>query len=161
MPSRGHRFYAVQRLLVSRTIDAPVRYVYDWCTDYRSDDWKVTKPGTHPRFRVLRPSPHRVIRIRVTPQKSEDPAIAVDLIRLEPPDKWHTDQIDEDDRETVDYKLTPIGPRRTRLDLLVTERWTVPKHLSREEVRQRVSGAWERYAGLIRARYRSGRPAKG
>lgn len=161
MPGRGHRFYATQTVRVVKTIDAPLGYVYDWCTDYRSDDWKVSKPGTHPQFRVIRPSLHRVLRIRITPGKSTDPAVAVDLVRLEPPDAWHTDQIDEDDRETVDYKLTALSPTRTRLDLFVTERWVVPEHLNREGVRRRVSGAWDRYVGLIEARYRSGRPATG
>jgi hypothetical protein len=112
-------------------------------------------------FRALRLSRRRVLRIRLTPTGGGDPSIAVDLIRLSPPRAWHTDQIDEEDRETVDYRLTSLGPTKTRIDLLVTERWLVPKHLSRAETLQRVSGAWERYAGLIEDRFRRGLPAKG
>ena len=87
--------------------------------------------------------------------------MAVDLIRLTPPDAWHTDQIDEQDREAVDYKLTALGPARTRIDLLVTERWLIPQHLSREETLRRVTGAWDRYATQIEARFRAGKPARG
>ena len=27
---------------VSKTINAPLRYVYDWCTDYRETDPQIT-----------------------------------------------------------------------------------------------------------------------
>jgi hypothetical protein len=90
-----------------------------------------------------------------------DPDIAVDVSRLSPPDPWHTDQVDEDDRESVDYKLTALGAASTRLDLLVTERRFTADHLSREETAGRVRAAWGRYARSIELRYRGGRPAKG
>ena len=90
-----------------------------------------------------------------------DPLIAVDLVRLSPPLAWHTDQIDEEDRMAIDYRLTSLGPTKTRIDLLVTERWLVPKHLTRAETRQRVSQTWTRLARLIEERYRKGLPAKG
>ena len=161
MPERGHRIYATQRLRVSKVIEVPLQYVYDWSTDYRSDDWRLSTKRPRPRFQVVRISPRRLLRIRTTPTGARDPAVAVDVIRLEPPDSWHTDQIDEDDRETVDYQLTRLGPARTRIDLRVTERWISPTFLRREETRQRVRTAWDRYASQIEDRYRRGRPAKG
>jgi len=161
MPERGHRIFAIQTLRVSKIIDAPLRYVYGWCTDYRSDDWILSQRRPHPRFRVVKLSPRRLLRIRLTPTPSKDPDVAVDLIRLSPPDAWHTDQIDEEDRESVDYQLTALGKTRTRIDLLVTERWVVPGHLSRPETLRRVQGAWDRYAAQVETRFRSGKPAKG
>ena len=138
-----------------------MRYVYDWCTDYRSDDWTLSPRRPHSEFRVLKLSAGRVLRIRLTPTSQRDPDVAVDLLRLSPPNAWHTDQIDEEDRETVDYTLTALGPRRTRLDLRVTERWVVPEHPDRTGTLERLTGAWNRYIPRIEARYRSGRPAKG
>jgi hypothetical protein len=161
MADRGHLIYSTQRLRLAREIAAPLSYVYAWCTDYRSDDWRLSTRRPRPRFRVIRLSPRRLLRIRSTPGAAPDPAVAVDLIRLNPPDAWHTDQIDEDDRETVDYRLTSLGPERTRLDLLVTERWLIRDHPSRAETRRRVEGAWERYAPQIEDRFRRGRPARG
>ena len=161
MAERGHRVYATQRVRVSREIGAPLRFVYDWCTDYRSDDWRLSPRRPAPKFRILRLSPRRLLRVRVTPTDEPDPAVAVDVIRLNPPNAWHTDQIDEDDRESVDYRLTALGRARTRIDLLVTERWLTPRYPTRPELIRRVQGAWERYAPQIEARYRSGRPAKG
>ena len=161
MPRDSRRVYATQRIRVRKDLRAPASYVYAWCTDYRVDDWRVARPGTHPRFRVLRVSPHRLIRIRVTPGAEVDPAVAVDLIRLEPPDRWHTDQIDEEELETVDYRVVAVGPKRTRLELRVTDRWMTPTHLTRAETARRVNGAWDRYVKFIESRYRRGLPARG
>ena len=161
MTERGHRIYSTQRFRLSKLIETPRQFVYDWCTDYRSDDWRLSPRRPHPRFRVVRLSPRRLLRIRLTPTSDQDPEVAVDVIRLAPPDAWHTDQIDEQDRETVDYKLTALGAARTRLDLIVTERWVTPKHLGRAETLQRLSGAWDRYVAQIETRYRSGQSSKG
>jgi hypothetical protein len=161
MLPRGHRIYATQRLRVSKVIEAPLKYVYDWSTDYRADDWVLSKARPHSRFQVVRVSTRRLLRIRVTPTTAKEPDVAVDSIRLCPPDAWHTDQIDERDLEAVDYQLTALGPARTRIDLLVTERWLTPVHLSRAETRRRVRAAWDRCASHIEARYQSGRPARG
>jgi hypothetical protein len=106
-------------------------------------------------------SAHRLVRIRLTEHKGSDPDVAVDLIRLEPPYRWHTDQIDEEELETVDYRVTAIGPEKTRLEVRVTDRWMTPRFLTRPETAQRVSGAWDRYVDRIEARYRARLPAKG
>jgi hypothetical protein len=38
MSERGHRVCSTQAIRLSQTIVAPLKYVYDGCTDYRSDD---------------------------------------------------------------------------------------------------------------------------
>jgi len=161
MPERGHRIYSTQRIRLSKEIAAPLRFVYDWCTDYRSDDWRLSPRRPRPQFRVLKLSSRRLLRIRTTRTAGPDPEVAVDVIRLSPPNAWHTDQIDEEDRESVDYRLTALGPAKTRLDLLVTERWLVPDHPDPAGTLERLKGAWSRYVPQIEARYRSGRRPKG
>jgi hypothetical protein len=162
MADQGHRIYGTTSVRVSGIVNAPLRYVYDWSTDYRSDDWRYRRKDTpRPRFRVLRPSPHRVIRIRLTPGGSADPEVSVDVVRLDPPADWHTDQIDQADLEAVDYHLVRLGPRKTRLELYVTERWLTPDHPTRSELRQRLINGWARYTAAIEKRYRAGLPALG
>jgi len=160
-PDRGHRIYATQTVRISKVIGAPVDYVYAWCTDYRPDDSELSVSRPKPRFQVVRLAPRRLLRIRVTDAGRRDPRVAVDLLRLQPPRSWHTDQIDEEDRESVDYRLTSLSPTRTRLDLLITERWMIPSPPSRADVRRRARGAWDRYALALEERYRAGRPARG
>jgi hypothetical protein len=162
MPQRGHRVFGTTTVRVSRVVNAPLRYVYDWCTDYRADDWRLGRRGSVKiAFRVLRISPRRVVRVRVRPNVSKDPDIAVDLVRLDPPADWHTDQIDEADRMAIDYHLVRLGPTKTRLELLVTERWVIRKFPTRSELRRSVSATWERFSNAIEERYRSGAPARG
>jgi len=161
MPQRGHRVFGTTTIRVSKVVNAPLRYVYDWCTDYRADDWRLRRKGAiKPTFRVLRVSPHRVIRIRLNSNGSEDPDIAIDLVRLDPPSDWHTDQIDEADRMAIDYHLDMLGPRKTRLEMLVTERWVTRDFPTRTELRKRVSDTWGRFSKAIEQSYRSGAPAR-
>ena len=162
MPQRGHRVYGTTTVRVSKVVNAPLRYVYDWCTDYRTDDWRLRRKGAAKlTYRVVRVSPHRVIRIRLKPNGPRDPDIAVDVVRLDPPSDWHTDQIDESDRMALDYHLVRLGPRKTRLELLVTERWVTPDFPTRTELRRQVSATWDRLAKAIEERYRFGTPARG
>ena len=161
MPGRGHRIYETTTVRLSLVIHAPSRYVYDWCTDYRSDDGRFSSRRPRPSFRVIRISPRRMVRIRVSRGAGRDPAIAVDLVRLNPPHSWHLDQIDETDRESLDYRVSAVGRARTRLQLLVTERWVTPEFPTRESLRAQVARTWARFAAALEADYRAGRPARG
>jgi hypothetical protein len=161
MPERGHRIYGTTTVRVSLVIRAPSRYVYDWCTDYRSDDGRFSSRRPHPRYRVIRISPRRVVRIRVFRGSGRDPAIAVELIRLNPPRSWHLDQIDETDQQALDYRVSAVGRARTRLQLLVTERWVTPDLPTREALRAQVARTWARFVAALEADYRAGRPARG
>jgi hypothetical protein len=161
MPERGHRIYGTSTVRVSLVIHAPRRYVYDWCTDYRSDDARFSNRQPRPSFRVIRISPRRVVRIRVGWGSGRDPRIAIDLVRLNPHDSWHLDQIDETDRQSLDYRVSAIGRARTRLQLLSTEQWVTPEYPTREEHRAQVAKTWARFAAALEADYRAGRPARG
>jgi hypothetical protein len=94
-------------------------------------------------------------------RESHDPAIAVDVVRLNPPADWHTDQIDETDRMALDYHLVRLGPRKTRLELYVTERWVTRDYPTPRELRQRVSRTWDGFRAVLEERYRSGASARG
>ncbi len=160
-PIRDTGCTVLTRVRLSLAVRAPSRYVYEWCTDYRTSDGRFSKARPRPTFRVIRVSPRRVLRIRVARGRGRDPAIAVDLVRLNPPHSWHLDQIDETDRQSIDYRVAAMGRQRTRLHLLVTERWVTPDHPTKEELRARVAAVWARFGAAIEVDYRAGRPAKG
>jgi hypothetical protein len=161
MPERGHRVCGTTTVRVSLVIHAPSHYVYEWCTDYRSDDGRFSRRRPRPRFRVIKISPRRVLRVRVAQGSGRDPAIAVDLVRLNPPRSWHLDQIDETDRQSLDYRVSAVGRARTRLVLLSTERWLTPEFPTREALRAQIASTWARLATALEADYRAGRPARG
>jgi hypothetical protein len=161
MPERGHRFYGTTTVRISLVIQAPARYVYEWCTDYRSDDGRLSRGRPRPTFRVIRVSPRRVVRIRVYRGSGRDPALTVERIRLNPPRSWHQDQLDETDQQSVDYRVSPVGRARTRFQLLSTERWLTPDFPTPEALRAQITETWARFAAAIEADYRAGRPARG
>jgi hypothetical protein len=161
MSERGHRIYGTTTVRLSLLIHAPSRYVYEWCTDYRSDDGRLSSRRPGPSFRVIKISPRRVLRIRTSRGSGRNSAIAIDLVRLNPPHSWHLDQIDETDRQALDYRVSSAGRARTRLLLLVTERWVTPNYPTREELRAQVGRTWTRFAAAIEADYGAGRPARG
>jgi hypothetical protein len=161
MPERGHRIYGTTTVRLALPIHAPARYVYDWCTDYRSDDARFSKRRPRPSFRVVRISPHRVVRIRVARGSGPDPRFAVDVVRLNPPLSWHLDQLDETDQQSLDYRVRAVGRERSRLQLVSTERWLTPEFPTRKALRAQIAKTWAVFIAALEADYRAGRPARG
>lgn len=159
MPATVRKLYGAYTVRVSKVVDAPPKYVYEWCTDFRGDDGRFSK--SKPRFRVLRPGKDRVVRVRTSNPRAKDFGVSVELVRLSPPNAWHVDQIDEGDLATVDYRVTRLGARRSRVALRITERWMIPEFPGRDAYRASVSAYWDALMAALEARYRSRRPARG
>lgn len=157
MPADSRRVYATHRIRFSKLVAAPSPYVYRWFTDFRDDDGRFST--RRPGFRTLRLTRDRVLRVRFTKGKGKEPAIAVDLVRLAPPSRWHVDQIDETDLATVDYRVVRLGARRSRVDLAIVERWMTPDHPSRSEYLASTSSYWDRLVSALEDSYRRGTPA--
>ena len=160
MPEQGQRIFATHMGRLSKVIDAPLAYVYDWCTDFRPDDAKL-EGGAKRRHRVVKVSPQRLVRVKAVDKGAENPVMAVELVRLHPPDAWHKDTIGEGDLDSMDYKLTALGPNKTRFTLSIVERWMVPKFPKKAEWLRSANEYWDELVQAIEQRYRSGRPARG
>jgi hypothetical protein len=159
MPTKSRRIFATHTVRFSKTVGAPLAFVYDWCTDFRSDDGKLAKSKS--RYKVLHLAKDRVVRIRSSPTPARSPQIAIELVRLRPPSAWHVDQIDETDLAAVDYKLVKLGPRKTRVELVITERWMTPSFPGRDAYLRSVIAYWDDLMSALMTRYRNGRPAVG
>ncbi|HEV2519340.1 MAG TPA: hypothetical protein VGX00_01795 [Thermoplasmata archaeon] len=159
MPEDSRRVYATHLARISKSIAVPLRYAYDWCTDFRTDDGKFSR--SKPRFQMLHLSEDRIVRVRRSPPKVKPLKVAVELVRLHPPDAWHVDQIDEADLETVDYKLTRLGPKKTRLTLVLVERWMVPNFPPKADWVKGTKLYWDNLVAALEDRYRQGLPAQG
>ena len=93
---------------VTKTINAPLKFVYDWCTDYREDDNQIT--GLRVQFKILQKTKQRVIYLR-TRKQNQRTMIAVKIVTLHPPKAWQLDQTGEDALGT--YRLMRLGPTNT------------------------------------------------
>ena len=121
MKGKGH----VDRFQFSKIIDAPVRFVYDWCTDYREDDYKLT--GAKTRRIILEKTSRRVVYVNY--QKGSKVGLSVGIVTLSPPNRWHYDSIGDQRNVTGDYRLTKIGPSRVKLEMQFKRTWKVPHAL--------------------------------
>jgi len=111
----------LQRYRISKDIEAPLPFVYDWCTDYREDDGKLT--GSRRKKKILEKTKSRVI---YTSSCLENGKLVgrVSIISLVPPNAWYLETAgDPLEQYTGDYKLTKLGSNKTRLDMAFDTRY--------------------------------------
>lgn len=135
---------------VSKTINAPLRYVYNWCTDFREDDPKIT--GSKSQRKIVEKTRRRVIYVGAdATQKME-----VDIVTLKPPTSWHLDAFGEEEDETGEYRLKSLGKNKTRIDMVFKDKW---KNIARvplaEESVKRTNEVWDKYVASLEKEYNS------
>ena len=135
---------------VSKTIHAPLRYVYNWCTDYRETDPKLT--GSKSKRKVLMKTAHRVVYTE-SYRSGGKPKSAVDVVTLYPPKAWRLDYVGDEDDEVGDYVLTSLGPQKTRLDMTFTEHYKAAHPPSKEQYAKDVGQVWDRYVEALQKDY--------
>jgi hypothetical protein len=144
----------VDTVKIAKTIKAPQKYVFDWCTDFREDDPKIT--GSSSRRKVLERNKKKVVY--VSTYKGGDGAIKtnVNIVTLKPPTSWHLDQFGEEDNETGEYTLTSLAKNKTRLDMVFKETWKdIAAIPSVEEQEAQVNRIWDIYVAALEKEYQS------
>ena len=137
---------------VSKTINAPLRYVYDWCTDYRDDDPQIT--GSKRQRRVLEKTKKRVIYVQIYDGTDGKQRVAVDIVTLTSPNSWHLNFFGEDDDEEGEYTLKSLGRDKTRLDMRFKERWKIADSPSIDEQIEQTSKVWDKYVAALEKDHR-------
>jgi hypothetical protein len=145
-----------QKYKISETFNAPIEYVFAWCTDFREDDAKYT--GSKAVRKMLEKDPERVVW-RVRYKEGKGFAEGVRAVWLNPPKSWRLDTCG-DGRERADYRLTSLGKSKTRLDMKF-----VVTYDSKDEVEDKdeweADGVkhWKIYKKALEADFKAGRPA--
>ena len=137
---------------VTKTINAPVKYVYEWCTDYREDDNQIT--GSKAQFRILQKTNRRVIYLR-TYERDGKTIIGVKMVTLQPPKAWYLDQVGEDEDVIGIYNLTRVGSEKTRLDMRFTEKYKIGGAPTKEKDRNHTDQMWDKYVAALEHDYSS------
>ncbi len=137
---------------VSKKIEAPLSYVFKWCTDFRDNDPEIT--GSKTLRRILEKTKKRVIYAQVYNDDSGQQRFAVDIVALKPPRYWHLDYFGEEDDETGEYKLTSLGKSKTKLDMVFKEKWKIQNPPSKEWQVQHTSEVWDKYIAALEADYK-------
>ena len=135
---------------VKKTFNAPLKFVYDWCTDYREDDNLMT--GWKAQFKILQKNKRRVIYLR-TSERDGKTMISVKMVTLRPPKAWYLDQVGEDEDVIGVYKVTRVGPEKTRLAMTFTEKYKISDTRTKEEDRNDTNQMWDKYVAALEEDY--------
>jgi len=146
-----------QTYKVSQKFDAPLDFVYSWCTDFRDDDPKII--GSKTVRKIIEKSPERVIwRVRYKDGKGFQEGVRA--VWLHPPNAWHLDTCG-DGREVGEYKLTRLGRSKTRLDMKFVVTYDSPKEVEeKDEWEADGKEQWKIYRKALEADFKAGRPAR-
>lgn len=148
---------AAQTFHVTTVLPAPLGFAYRWCTDFRPDDARREKDSYERR--ILSRSPRRVVFENLTDDPGGGWWWAQYVVDLRPPDRWHAESVGSHRTLTLDYRLTALGPERTRFDL-TWRRWPTELGAKRVSVagqERETTVAWQNFAAAMRRDYRASR----
>jgi hypothetical protein len=131
-------------------INAPLSFVYDWCTDYRESDPRII--GSKAKRKILLKTSRYVVYTSAY-RSGGKPKAAVNMVTLCPRKCWHLDFIGDEDDETGDYRLTRLGPRKTRLDMNFTEHYKTREAPTRAEDLRHTHEVWNKYVSALESDY--------
>ncbi len=93
-------------------INAPLRYVFNWCTDFREDDGDLT--GSTSQRKILEKTKKRVVYASLYTGIDGNQKIGVNIVTLKAPTSWHLEYFGEEDNEIGEYKLSSLGKNKTK-----------------------------------------------
>jgi len=134
----------------SRTFNAPLRFVYDWCTDYSEVDPKIT--GAKLRRIIIDKTKNRAVYINQP--KNAGVGMTVNIVTFHPPDRWHMSLIGEERDGAGEYHLTRLGPISTKLHVSLKMKWKT-RAPTKTEFHQRLNSMWAKYAAALERDYRN------
>ena len=120
------------------TFDAPVEFVYRWCTDYTPQDARYEKDEY--QRRILRRSPREVVYEDLSESK-DGWFWSRHVVRLSPPNHWHSDTVGSHREYSLDYRLARLPGNRYSVDL---EGAPSALRNRRKESRERPVGSFRR-----------------
>lgn len=147
--STGNQGTIRRALHFHKLVRAPLRFVYRWCTDYRDDDDGLTNDLYRFQARVVLREPNRIVRVVVVPGSDRNRNTEVEVISLQPPDRWHLRKFSAADDKIGNYKLTRLGPRLTSIEMDFREDWKVSRIPSRARYRALFNAVWDRYVTVM------------
>lgn len=144
---------------VSKTINAPIKYVYDWATDFTDTDNSLWG-GKYPRI-ILHKSRKNAVYAYFSKGADGKAKLAVRFVTLHPSTySWHLDYYGEQALETGEYKLTKQGKTKTRLNIVLKNKRKQDKGPSAQELEKNANFVWVKYTEALEKDYRSGKSAR-
>ncbi|MGA8663511.1 MAG: hypothetical protein WB809_00350 [Thermoplasmata archaeon] len=139
------------------TFDAPVEFVYRWCTDYTPQDARYEKDEY--QRRILRRSPREVVYEDLSESK-DGWFWSRHVVRLSPPNHWHSDTVGSHREYSLDYRLARLPGNRTRLTLKARRRpyGIGGKNPAKGPWEVSVAKSWRNFRRVLERDYQKARP---
>ncbi len=138
---------------VTKSLDAPLGYAFAWLTDYRNEDPRIIG-DPYPRH-ILRRSKRSFVWIQPYERNGEKRE-AVRIVTLLPPNAWHNEAISDEKESTLDYRLTRLGERRTKITIKASVSFKTIEE-TKADLEKHLSAIWDKYIAALEADYRSGK----
>ena len=135
---------------ISETFNTPKDFVFNWCTDFREDDYKMT--GSTTRRRFLERTKDRIVWV-VNYKDGRRSVEGVRAVWLKPPNSWHFDTCG-DGREVGDYSVSELKNGKTRLDMVFRVTYDDPSQVeSRAKWTKVAKRNWSTFAKFLEKDY--------
>lgn len=142
---------------ISKTIHAPLEYVYAWCTDFTDEDPEII--GAPYTRHVIEKTKKRAIWIHRY-KMNGDTKEGVRIVTLSPPQSWHLESVNEELTRTGDYTLRSLGLGNTKLEIVIKTEFKTIKPESARKLKESLSEDWEKYKAALEKDYASARHGK-
>jgi hypothetical protein len=142
------------------TFDAPVDYVFSWCTDYTPEDGNL-EGETYTR-KIIERTKRQVIFEDLEETKTGWDW-GRDVVALRPPNRWHMKGVGNHRDVEADYRLQALPDGRTELDLRWRRRPKVPDAAKLTKAQREASSlrAWKLFGAALERDYKAGRRPTG
>jgi len=125
---------------VTKIIRAPLKFVFEWCTDFREDDAEIL--GSNNKIQIAEKNESQVIRL-----VESDTKFGViknrQVITLNPPNKWHVERVGDEANISGDYELTESNSH-TNLKMNFRHEYNMPEFVqTTEKRRERFGMMWD------------------
>jgi hypothetical protein len=141
------------RYRFSLEFEAPLEFVYRWCTDYGPEDGRLE--GEEYQGRVVRRARREVVYEDLSETKAGWRR-ARHVVRLSPPDRWHSDSVGSHRAVSLDYELSSLPGNRTRMIMKARRRpyGIGGKNPTRVAWEREARKGWEHLARALERDYR-------
>jgi len=135
---------------------APLGFVYRWCTDYTPADGRFE--GEEYSRRILRRTVREVVYEDLADTK-EGWFWTRHVVRLLPPNRWHSDSVGSHRAYSLDYKLTKLPGDRTQLTLTARRSpyGIGGKNPPKSQWQRSVAKSWRAFGRALERDYRKAR----
>jgi hypothetical protein len=136
---------------VTKTINAPIKYVFDWCTDYSETDPQLT--GSSRQRIIIDKDKKRAVYVSLSNEDGQT-HVSVYVVKLKPSRSWHLDMYNPSRNEIAEYTLKALSRDKTQLKIVFENSWKkLDEAESDEEQGRRLNKIWDMYVSALETDY--------